>query len=193
MRQINLLPWREEQRQERQKNFLILMAATALVAAGIVFGVKSYFDAQIEGQNARNTYLRNEIAKLDRQIARIDELDEVRQRLIDRKDVIETLQSNRTLMVHLFEQLVTTVPEGIRLLTVQQAGDQLTIDGTAQSSARVSTYLRNLEASEFLHDPTLRIVEAEAEETDRELPYRFAVNVRLAAPSSDESEEVVAP
>jgi type IV pilus assembly protein PilN len=193
MRQINLLPWREEQRQERQKNFLILMAATAIVAAGIVFGVKSYFDAQIDGQNARNNYLRSEIAKLDAQIARIDELDEVRQRLIDRKDVIENLQSNRTLMVHLFEQLVTTVPEGIRLLTVQQVGDQLTIDGTAQSSARVSTYLRNLEASEFLHEPTLRIVEAEAEETDRELPYRFAVNVRLAAPGSDEPEEVAAP
>jgi type IV pilus assembly protein PilN len=193
MRQINLLPWREEQRQERQKNFLILMAATAIVAAGIVFGVKSYFDAQIDGQNARNNYLRSEIAKLDAQIARIDELDEVRQRLIDRKDVIENLQSNRTLMVHLFEQLVTTVPEGIRLLTVQQVGDQLTIDGTAQSSARVSTYLRNLEASEFLHEPTLRIVEAEAEETDRELPYRFAVSVRLAAPGSDEPEEVAAP
>jgi type IV pilus assembly protein PilN len=193
MPQINLLPWREEQRQEQQKNFLMLMLVTAVVAAGAVYGVKSYFDGQIAGQNARNAFLQSEIGKLDRQIARIEELDAVRQRLIDRKDVIENLQSNRTLMVHLFEQLVTTVPEGIRLLSVQQAGDQLTIDGTAQSSARVSTYLRNLESSEFLHEPTLRIVEAEAEETDRELPYRFAVNVRLAAPASDETDEVIAP
>ena len=193
MRQINLLPWREEQRQERQRNFLITMAVVAALAAGAVFGVKSYFDAEIAGQNARNNYLRAEIGKLDQQIARIEQLDETRQRLIDRKDVIEDLQANRTLMVHLFDQLVRTVPEGIRLLTVQQAGDTLTIDGTAQSSARVSTYLRNLEASEFLHDPTLRIVEAEAEETDRELPYRFSVRARLSSPESNEPEEATAP
>ncbi len=189
MRQINLLPWREEQRQDRQRNFLILMAVVAVLAALAVFLVKGYFDSQIDGQNARNNYLRAEIAKLERQIARIDQLDETRRQLINRKEVIENLQSNRTLMVHLFEQLVRTVPDGIRLISVRQVGDQLTIDGTAQSSARVSTYLRNLEASPFLHDPTLRIVEAEAEETDRELPYRFAVNVRLAAPDNDESNE----
>ncbi|MBY6204702.1 PilN domain-containing protein [Halomonas denitrificans] len=189
MRQINLLPWREEQRQDRQRNFLILMAVVAALAALAVFLVKGYFDAQIDGQNARNNYLRAEIAKLERQIARIDQLDETRRQLINRKEVIEDLQSNRTLMVHLFEQLVRTVPDGIRLISVRQVGDQLTIDGTAQSSARVSTYLRNLEASPFLHEPTLRIVEAEAEETDRELPYRFAVNVRLAPPDNDESNE----
>ena len=193
MRQINLLPWREEQRQDRQRNFLITMAVVAALAAGAVFAVKSYFDAQISGQNARNNYLRAEIAKLDQQIARIEQLDETRQRLIDRKDVIENLQSNRTLMVHLFEQLVRTVPEGIRLLSVQQAGDVLTINGTAQSSARVSNYLRNLEASEFLHEPTLRIVEAEAEETDRELPYGFSVRTRLATPESNDTEEASAP
>ena len=193
MRQINLLPWREEQRQDRQRNFLITMAVVAALAAGAVFAVKSYFDAQISGQNARNNYLRAEIAKLDQQIARIEQLDETRQRLIDRKDVIENLQSNRTLMVHLFEQLVRTVPEGIRLLSVQQAGDVLTINGTAQSSARVSNYLRNLEASEFLHEPTLRIVEAEAEETDRELPYPFSVRTRLATPESNDTEEASAP
>ncbi len=189
MRQINLLPWREEQRQDRQRNFLILMAVVAALAALAVFLVKGYFDSQIDGQNARNNYLRAEIAKLDRQIERIDQLDETRRQLINRKEVIENLQSNRTLMVHLFEQLVRTVPDGIRLISVRQVGDQLTIDGTAQSSARVSTYLRNLEGSPFLHDPTLRIVEAETEETDRELPYRFAVNVRLAAPDNDESNE----
>ncbi len=193
MRQINLLPWREEQRQERQRNFLITMAVIAAIAAGGVFAVKSYFDAQISGQNARNNYLRAEIAKLDQQIARIEQLDETRQRLIERKDVIENLQSNRTLMVHLFEQLVRTVPEGIRLLSVQQAGDTLTINGTAQSSARVSNYLRNLEASEFLHDPTLRIVEAAVEETDRELPYGFSVRARLAEPEDNETEEASAP
>lgn len=196
MRQINLLPWREELRQERQRNFLVLMVIVAAIAAGGVFLVKSYFDAEISGQNARNNYLQSEIAKLDRQIERIDQLDETRRQLIERKDVIEELQSNRTLMVHLFDQLVRTVPDGIRLVDVRQVGSQLTINGTAQSSARVSTYLRNLEASEFLHDPTLRIVEAETDDVDPQLPFNFTVNVRLAPPDradSNESEEAIAP
>lgn len=197
MRQINLLPWREELRQDRQRNFLILMVIVAALAAGAVFGIKSYFDAEIDGQNARNRYLEAEIAKLDRQIERIEQLDETRRQLIERKDVIEELQSNRTLMVHLFEQLVRTVPDGIRLADVRQVGSQLTINGTAQSSARVSTYLRNLEASEFLHDPTLRIVEAETEDVDPQLPFNFSVSVRLAPPDradeETETEEATAP
>lgn len=188
MRQINLLPWREELRQERQKNFLIILFAVAALAAGLVFLVHRYYDAEIDGQNARNQYLQAENAKLDRQIARIDRLEETRSRLIERKQVIEDLQANRTLMVHLFDQMVRTVPDGIRLLNVQQAGQELTITGTSQSSARVSTYLRNLESSEFLHDPRLRIVEAEVAETDREMPYGFGVSVRLAPPDAEEAQ-----
>lgn len=188
MRKINLLPWREELRREAQRNFMILLIVAAVAAAGIVFAVNRYFDAQISNQNQRNAYLTAEIAKLDRQIARIAELDETRSRLLERKQVIEDLQANRTLMVRLFDQLVRTVPTGIRLLNARQVGDQITITGTSQSNARVSTYLRNLEASGVLHNPQLRIIEAETEETDSQMPYMFTVAATVAPPETVDDE-----
>ncbi len=189
MRKINLLPWREELRQEQQKNFLILLFLTAAAAAGLVYLGIQYFNGQIEGQDGRNNFLRAEITKLDDQIARIEQLDETRNQLINRKNVIEDLQANRSLMVHLFDQLVRTVPTGIRLLNVRQVGDQLTVTGTSQSSGRVSTYMRNLEESEFLHNPALQIIEAEADETDREMPFSFGLTFTLASPQQLERSE----
>lgn len=188
MRKINLLPWREELRREAQRNFMILLIVAAVAAAGCVFAVNRYFDAQISNQNQRNAYLNTEIAKLDRQIARIAELDETRSRLLERKQVIEDLQANRTLMVRLFDQLVRTVPTGIRLLNARQVDDQITITGTSQSNARVSTYLRNLEASGVLHNPQLRIIEAETEETDSQMPYMFTVAATVAPPETVDDE-----
>lgn len=186
MPRINLLPWREERRRERQRNFYIALAATAAAAALVVFGVNQLYGSWIENQDRRNDYVRTEIRKLDRDIQRIEQLEETRTRLVARKDVIERLQANRTLMVHLFDQLVRTVPSGIRLVNVRQTGEDLTISGTSQSSARVSTYLRNLDSSNYLHDPRLRIVEAEGGESDPELPFRFAVDVRLAPPGDED-------
>ena len=188
MRKINLLPWREELRREAQRNFMILLIVAAVAAAGCVFVVNRYFDARISNQNQRNAYLNTEIAKLDRQIARIDQLDDTRSRLLERKRVIEDLQANRTLMVRLFDQLVRTVPTGIRLLNARQVGDQITISGTSQSNARVSTYLRNLEASGVLHNPQLRIIEAETEETDSQMPYMFTLAATVAPPETVDDE-----
>jgi len=190
MRKINLLPWREEMRREAQRNFMILLVIAALVAAGCVFAVNRYFEAQISNQNARNAYLNTEISKLDRKIARIDELDETRNRLLERKRVIEDLQANRTLMVRLFDQLVRTVPTGIRLLSARQVGDEITLNGTSQSNARVSTYLRNLEAASVLHEPELRIIEAETEETDAQMPYMFTVAAKVAPPETVDDNEM---
>lgn len=189
MRKINLLPWREELRREAQRNFMILLIIAAVAAAGCVFAVNRYFDAQISNQNERNNYLTAEIAKLDRQIARIEQLDETRSRLLERKRVIEDLQANRTLMVRLFDQLVRTVPTGIQLLNARQVDDEITIIGTSQSSARVSTYLRNLEASNVLHSPQLRIIEAETEESDSQMPYMFALSAMVAPPENDDESE----
>jgi len=188
MRKINLLPWREELRREAQRNFIILLVVAAIVAAGCVFAVNRYFNAQVTNQNQRNAYLQSEIAKLDSEIARIQELDETRSRLLERKRVIENLQANRTLMVRLFDQLVRTVPDGIRLLNARQVGDQITINGISQSNARVSTYLRNLEASGVLHEPQLRIIEAETEETDSQMPYMFTVAASVAPPETVENQ-----
>lgn len=187
MRTINLLPWREGQRRKAQKNFLKLLVVAALVAAGVVLGVNRYYAVQIDNQNSRNQYLRSEIAKLDRQIAQIEELDETRARLLQRKRVIEDLQANRSLMVRLFDQLVRTVPDGIRLVNARQVDDQITINGVTQSNARVSTYLRNLDASQIMHAPRLRIIESEAADTDAQLPYGFSIAATVALPQQLES------
>ncbi|MCA1779566.1 MAG: PilN domain-containing protein [Xanthomonadaceae bacterium] len=186
MRTINLLPWREDLRRERQRNFLIVLGVAALVAALCVFLVKQLYDARIDNQNARNAFLQSEITTLDQRIKKIERLDETRQRLLERKDVIESLQANRTLMVRLFDQLVRTVPSGIRLLDVQQVDQQLTINGTSQSSARVSTYLRNLESSPILSNPQLEIIEAEQAETTPQMPYGFRIRTTLGVPDEPE-------
>ncbi len=189
MPRINLLPWRDERRKQAQQMFFISLAVAAAVAVGVVFGASRVMDSRINGQNQRNELLRSEIRQLDSQVRQIERLEETRARLVARKDVIERLQANRMLMVHLFDQMVRTVPSGMRLVNVRQTGDDLVITGTTQSEARVSTYLRNIESSPFLHNPTLRIVEADAADTDAELPYRFAINMRLALPGSEDEDQ----
>ena len=184
MPKINLLPWREELRREAQRNFIISLVLAAVLAAGCVFAVNRYFEAQISNQDARNAFLKSEITKLDRKIARIDQLDETRSRLIERKRVIEDLQANRTLMVRLFDQMVRTVPTGIRLLNARQVGDEITLRGTSQSQARISTYLRNIEAAGVLHEPRLGIVEAESEGTDSTMPFMFELTATVAPPET---------
>jgi type IV pilus assembly protein PilN len=189
MARINLLPWRENLRQERQRNFLIALAATALVAVLLVFLGSHLVGRQIDAQDARNRYLENEIRQLDRDIASIEKLEATRDNLLARKNVIERLQENRSMMVHLFNSLAQTVPEGIRLTAVQQAGEELTIEGTTQSETRVSDYMRNIEAAEWLHEPDLRIIEAiENEEGGGAEPFRFELRARVASPNAVEQE-----
>lgn len=190
MARINLLPWREELRRERHRNVLLALGASA-AGALLVFLATSYLYASwIEGQGKRNAFLRAEIAKLDRDIQRIEQLEEVRERLIARKDVIERLQASRSLMVHVFDQLVRTTPPGIRLLSVRQTGEELFIIGTSQSSARVSTYLRNLDSSHWIQSPRLRIVEVPERNRDPELPYRFGVHVRVGTATDTDDESI---
>ncbi|MFU8876544.1 MAG: PilN domain-containing protein [Wenzhouxiangellaceae bacterium] len=189
MRTINLLPWREEKRREAQKNFIIILIIAAVTASAVVLGVSRFYDARVENQNTRNQYLRSEIAKLDRQIAQIAQVEDTRARLLQRKQVIEDLQANRSLMVRLFDQLVRTVPDGIRLVNARQVGEQITITGVSQSNARISTYLRNLESSQVLHAPRLRIIEAEVAETDAQLPFGFSVAATVALPKQLESRD----
>lgn len=188
MRTINLLPWREELRAQAQRNFLGTLALAVIIAAAVVFAVNRYFEARISEQQSRNSYLQAEIAKLDRQIARIEELDQTRESLLNRKQVIENLQANRTLMVRLFDEMVRTVPSGVRLTQVTQAGERITISGLTQSNARVSTYLNNVEAAGVLHDPQLQIIELQPEPADPQLPFEFTFTARVAAPEVDETD-----
>lgn len=184
MSKINLLPWREERRREAQRKFVTLLVFAGIVAAGVVFAANRLYDARISFQDERNAYLRGQITELDRQIEEIKNVEEAREQLLQRKRVIEELQGNRSLMVRLFDQVARTVPTGIRLINVRQVGEDITITGTTQSNARVSTYLRNLEASGVLHTPRLRIIEIEADETDAQMPYGFSVVAKVG-----ESEE----
>jgi type IV pilus assembly protein PilN len=182
MARINLLPWRAERRKHRQKEFLTMLGLSAAAAAFLAFLIISYYSAQISGQNDRNAYLQDQIAKVDLQIKEIDALDEKKRRLLARKEVIEQLQANRSQMVHLFDSLVRTIPDGVILTSLKQEGDKLTIEGRSQSNARVSSYMRTLESSGWMTNPDLSIIEAKA--GDPGLPYAFTLNVLLANPNA---------
>ncbi|WP_449447327.1 PilN domain-containing protein [Thermomonas brevis] len=187
MARINLLPWREERRKARQKEFIGMLGLA--VAAGVLlsFLIVSFYSGRISSQTARNEYLRGEIAKVDGQIKEIEALDQKKSKLLARKEVIEQLQSNRSQMVHLFDSLVRTIPDGVALTGIKQEGDILTLSGRSQSNARVSTYMRNLESSGWMTNPDLNVIEAK--EGNAGLPYEFNLKVKLANPNAPKDED----
>ena len=152
---INLLPHREQKCQARQRQFYTLMISLAVLGLAVIALVHGILSAQIESQESRNRVLKAEIAKLDEQIKEIDRLRDQIQAVLARKQVVETLQGNRSEAVHLLDQLVRQLPDGIYLRNVKQAGARVTIVGYAQSNARVSTLMRNIEASPWLSTPEL--------------------------------------
>lgn len=188
MARINLLPWREERRKQRQREFYGMLGFAAL--AGVILSglLWFYYSQQISGQNDRNAFLETEIAKVKEQNKEIERLDKQKARLLARKEVIEELQGKRSQMVHLFDSLVRTIPDGVVLTALKQEGDILTLEGRTQSNARVSTYMRNLEGSGWMSSPELSIIEAKAQEAGgaaidiKSLPYVFTLKVKLPAP-----------
>ena len=182
MARINLLPWRAERRRQRQKEFIGMLGASAVLAVLLAFLIVSYYGAQIEGQNERNAFLRDQIAQVDTRIKEIEALDQKKAKLLARKEVIEQLQANRSQMVHLFDSLVRTIPDGVVLTAAKQEGDKLTLEGRGQSYGRVSTYMRNLESSGWMTRPELSIIEAKA--GDAGLPFAFTLTVLLVNPNA---------
>ncbi len=159
MPRINLVPWREAERKRKRQEFGV-GALGALVAAGaIAFLVNLQMGAAIDNQNERNQFLNDEITKLDKQITEILALEEEKRRLKARIDVIEKLELSRPEIVHVFDQLVRTIPDGVSLVSLKQTDRRLQLKGLAQSSTRVASYMRNLDASEWLKDPALDILE----------------------------------
>ena len=189
MARINLLPWRAERRKSRQKEFVGMLGLAALAGVLAAFLVYSYYGGRITGQTERNDYLRGEITKVDGQIKEIEALDEKKSKLLARKEVIEQLQSNRSQMVHLFDSLVRTIPDGVTLTAIKQEGDILTLSGRSQSNARVSTYMRNLESSGWMTKPDLNVIEAKG--ANPGLPYEFNLKVTLANPNAPKEGEGV--
>ncbi|MEO5565274.1 MAG: PilN domain-containing protein [Luteimonas sp.] len=187
MARINLLPWRAERRKLRQKEFVTMIGLAAVFAVAISFIIISYYNAQISGQNERNAFLKQQIAQVDKQIAEIKSLDEKKGKLLARKDVIEQLQANRSRMVHLFDSLVRTIPDGVVLSSVKQEGDKLTLQGRTQSNTRVGAYMRSLESSGWMTKPELSVIEAKGGDTG--LPYVFTLTVILANPNAPKDED----
>jgi type IV pilus assembly protein PilN len=160
MPRINLLPWREQERKTRRREFGIAAAGAIIAAVMFALGGKLMYSSWIESQTAKNNLLKKEIGKLDAQITDILDLENRKQRLLARMQIIETLQRSRPEVVHLFDELVRTVPEGIYLTSIKQTGRRLEIHGVAQSSTRVSTFMRNIDASTWMDNPVLQVVEA---------------------------------
>ena len=188
MARINLLPWREEQRQERQRRFMISLLMTAILGVVLVFLVGSIFDQRINHQRYRNTLIKQEISGLEVRIARIEELERTRARLISRKQVIERLQASRSTTVELLDMLAKTIPVGVTLVSIRQQGPQLALIGNSQSNARVSAYLRELEGSELFLDPQLDFVRSSARPATDVEPYEFSIKVRLRQPKVEDEE-----
>lgn len=186
MARINLLPWRAERRKGRQKEFGVMLAFAAVAGLLLWFLVNFYYNSQIDGQNERNAYLQEQITQVDTKIKEIEELDRQRDRLLARKEVIEQLQANRSQMVHLFDSLVRTIPDGVVLTSIKQEGEKLTLEGRSQSNARVSTYMRNLEGSGWMTKPDLSVIEAKG--MVKGLPYAFSLSVTLANPNAVKDE-----
>ena len=189
MARINLLPWRAERRKARQKEFGVMLGLAVLGGILASFLIVSFYNGRISNQNARNDYLRGEIANVDKQITEIEALDKQKARLLARKEVIEQLQANRSQMVHLFDELVKTIPDGVALTSIKQEGEMLTLSGRSQSNARVSTYMRNLEGSGWMTSPDLTVIEAK--EGNSGLPYTFDLKVKLANPNAAKPDDAV--
>ena len=159
MAHINLLPWREDLRKERQRDFAIAAAGSAVLGVLAVLAVNMYFTDRTEYQKSRNMFLQNEIASSQKLVEEIKTLQSLKENLVARMDIIQQLQQSRPQIVHLFEELATTVPDGVNLASIDQAAAALTVNGSAQSNARVAAYMRNIESSDWISDPVLKIIE----------------------------------
>ena len=193
MARINLLPWREEARRERQRQFLYSLMGTLVLGAILVLMVGLFFDQRISHQESRNQQIQVEINRLEQRIARIKELESTRSRLLSRKQIIESLQASRSLTVELLDKLAKTIPVGITLTNVRQQGTRLTLLGSSQSNARVSAYLQSLDEMDLFLRPELQYVRAAESPASRVETYEFAITVSLNNKRGDSQEAGTQP
>jgi type IV pilus assembly protein PilN len=191
MIRINLLPHREVRRKHQQQQFFVLLGGVIVIGAAVWFVVHTYLDEELERQQGRNSYLQAEIVKLDKQIAEIQKLKDQTAALLARKRVVETLQSNRSEVVHLLDQLVRQLPDGVYLKSLKQTGGRVTIIGLTQSQARVSTLMRNLESSPQLEGPGL--VEIKAVQQGGQRVNEFIMNINITRAKVEDDAKKAAP
>ena len=175
MAHINLLPWREEKRKEQQKQFLSVTVLSVFLIALVILAVHLQYARMIDYQDSRNKFLQREISKVEKQIKEIEDLNKEKQRLLARMEVIQQLQRNRPEIVYLFDELVRIIPDGTYFNSFKQSNKALTIEGLAQSNARVSALMRNLEGSDWFANPVLNIIQAD--KADVEATRKFTLRV----------------
>ncbi len=188
MAKINLLPWREAQRAQKQQEFLVLLGIGAAFAGIVVFLVHTYYGQKIEAQQARNSYLEEQISLLDKKIEEIRKLESDKAKLLARMRAIEQLQGNRPLLVRFFDELVRSLPEGVNVRNITQKNDAIEIEGEAQSNARVSSFMRNLESSEWLQNPELDIIQVRDDNNVR--ISAFKMRFKQFIPKAEEEEDI---
>jgi len=193
MIRINLLPHRELRRAAQQKHFFIMLGVVAAIGVAIWGAVHVTFEDQFDSQVARNKYLQDEIAKLDKQIAEIQKLKDQTAALLARKRVVETLQSTRSEVVHLMDQLVRQLPDGVYLKSIKQAGTRVAISGFTQSQARVSTLMRHLESSAHLEKPGLIEIKTATQAGQRLNEFNLSINITRAAAQDDAKKAASKP
>ena len=189
MAQINLLPWREERRQELKKQFLVSLALVLALGVGLILLADRIVNGQIDYQNARNQYLTENIKILDKQVAEIRELQKRRNQLLDRMRVIQELQGNRPIIVRVLDQLVRTVPDGVFYTNLSTKGTTISISGTAESNNRVSSLMRRLDASDWLANPNLDKVKAAPQFGDQATLFNLTVKLQLPKTGDEEAAE----
>ena len=180
MVKINLLPWREERKQLQVRRFYAQLGLAALAGVILVMLWSTLVGLQQQHQESRNAYLQSQLTVVNHRIAEIHDLQKVRSQLLDRKQIIEQLQLNRSQMVHLFDALVRTIPDSVRLTSLKQTGDTMLLDGMAQSNASVAGYMRAIEASPWMGQATLMRTENRHE--NAQMPYQFSLVVKLRNP-----------
>jgi len=187
MPRINLLPWREELRAKRKKDFMIAIVGAVLIGGLLSYGGKLMVQGMTSAQNTRNNILRAKITELDQQIEEINALDAQKSRLIARMEIIDRLQRSRPEAVHLIDELVNTLPEGVYLTEVNQVNERIEIRGSAQSSTRVSALMRNVDGSDWLTRPQLEVVETKVDGPTRDASFTiFAQQLSM----DDEAEGI---
>ena len=190
MPRINLLPWREQQRKERKLAFFVALGGAAIGALLVAFTGYLLVNSMISAQERRNDRLRAEIKAVDRQIEQINDLESQKQRFISRMQVIEKLQRSRSEVVHLFDEVAKTVPDGTYLTSFKQDGKRLKFEGVAQSSTRVSTFMRNISASQWMKDPELEVVESKP---GNSIGNSFVLDASQVVTSGDEEQAAAKP
>ena len=186
MPSINLLPWREAERQKRQRDFGMAMGGAVITAIAVIMLTMVAYSRMISDQNLRNDMLKDEIVELEKSIAEIDGLEQQKERLLARMEIIEQLQKSRPEIVHLFDELARQLPEGVYLTGMKQTGARVEIRGVAQSSTRVSALMRQIDASDWLGDPEVERVETKQSGASRQ--SEFVVYLKQMQSDMEEME-----